>query len=154
MVHLEPKSGSDVAAWLTTMWTDYREQLLGAGFTQRDASLNIERIKANLFVDGVPNGDQRLFDVLDDGARVGSLWLAKTDDPSAHEWFIYDVVIEPEFRGRGFGRSTMQAAEDYVRGQGGTRLSLNVFGPNVVARSLYESMGYSVLTVGMGKDLD
>ena len=39
----------------------------------------------------------------------------------------------------------MQGAEDYVRSQSGTIFILNVFGSNVVARGLYESMGCSVL---------
>ncbi len=154
MVHLEPKFGSNVRSWLSSMWTDYLDQLLEAGFSEREASLNIERNKSSLFVDGVPNDDQRLFDVMDDDVLVGSLWLAKMDDQGAHEWFVYDVVIDQAFRGRGFGRSTMQAAEDYVRSQGGTKLTLNVFGPNLVARGLYESMGYSVLAVGMRKNLN
>jgi hypothetical protein len=46
----------------------------------------------------------------------------------------------------------MQAAEQYVTSHGGKRLGLNVFGPNTVARSLYESMDYQVLAVGMYKD--
>lgn len=136
------------------MWTDYLEQLLEAGFTQREASLNIERNKASLFVEGSPIGDQRLFDVMDDDVLVGRLWLAKIDDQGANEWFVYDVIIDQKFRGRGLGRSTMQAAEDDVRSQGGTKLTLNVFGPNTVARGLYQSMGYSVLAVGMRKNLN
>lgn len=136
------------------MWTDYLEQLLEAGFTQREASLNIERNKSSLFVEGSPIGDQRLFDVMDDDVLVGRLWLAKIDDQGANEWFVYDVIIDQKFRGRGLGRSTMQAAEDDVRSQGGTKLTLNVFGPNTVARGLYQSMGYSVLAVGMRKNLN
>jgi hypothetical protein len=31
--------------------------------------------------------------------------------------------------------------------------ALNVFGPNVVARSLYKSMGYNAMAIEMGKDL-
>ena len=56
------------------------------------------------------------------------------------------------FRGKGYGRQTMQAAEQYVTSHGGKRLGLNVFGPNTVARRLYESMDYQVLAVGMYKD--
>jgi ribosomal protein S18 acetylase RimI-like enzyme len=48
----------------------------------------------------------------------------------------------------------MRAAEDYVKSQGGTKLELNVFGPNAVARGLYESLGYKTMTIGMRKDLD
>ena len=47
----------------------------------------------------------------------------------------------------------MEAAEAFVRDRGATRLSLNVFGYNTVARRLYESLDYQVLAVGMYKDL-
>jgi len=135
------------------MWTDYRAQLLGTGLTSEEASLNIEQNEKALFVDGAPNDDQRIFDVMDNETKVGTLWLATREERSAGEWFVYDIVIDEEFRGKGFGRSTMKAAEDYVKSQGGTRLALNVFGPNAVARGLYESLEYKIMNIGMRKDL-
>jgi hypothetical protein len=47
----------------------------------------------------------------------------------------------------------MQAAEDYVMSQGAKRLALNLFGPNRVARSLHELMGYKVMAIEMRIDL-
>ena len=38
-------------------------------------------------------------------------------------------------------------------GRGGTRVGLNVFGPNAVARALYDSLGYRVMATAMYKDL-
>jgi len=35
----------------------------------------------------------------------------------------------------------------------GTSIALNVFGPNTVARSLYESLGYEIQNIGMKKVL-
>jgi ribosomal protein S18 acetylase RimI-like enzyme len=153
MIRLVPKPDQDLKVWLTAMWADYRKQLLGTGFTSEEASQNIEQNETALFVDGAPNDDQRIFDVMDDETKVGSLWLATREERNAGEWYVYDIVIDEEFRGKGFGRSAMRAAEDYVKSQGGTRLALNVFGPNVVARSLYESMGYNAMAIEMRKDL-
>jgi ribosomal protein S18 acetylase RimI-like enzyme len=135
------------------MWSHYADELVGAGFTPKEAKQNIERNKKTLFDNDIPNDSQRIFDVLDDDVAIGSLWLAMREEGNSGEWFIYDIVIDPEHRGKGLGRSTMQAAEEYVRSEGGTRLALNVFGPNTVARRLYESMGYGVLAIGMKKDL-
>ncbi len=135
------------------MWADYRKQLLATGFTSEEVSLNIEQNEKSLFVDGAPNEDQRIFAVMDDETKVGSLWLATREERNPGEWFVYDIVIDKEFRGKGFGRSTMQAAEGYVKSQGGTRLALNVFGPNAVARGLYESLGYETMAIGMRKAL-
>jgi len=135
------------------MRADYREALLSAGFTSEEATLNIERNEKTLFVDGVPNAEQHFFDVVDDETTVGTIWLGEPREGSPGEWFVYDIVIAEEFRGKGLGRYTMLAAEDYVKSQGGTKLALNVFGYNVVARGLYESMGYKALAIGMRKDL-
>jgi ribosomal protein S18 acetylase RimI-like enzyme len=153
MLRLVPLSDQDLKVWLTAMWADYRQQLLITGFTSDEASLNIEQNEKALFVNGAPNDDQRFFDVMDDETKVGTLWLATREERSAGEWYVYDIVIDEEFRGKGFGRSTMQAAEDYVKSHGGTKLGLNVFGTNAVARGLYESLDYKTMTIGMRKDL-
>ena len=153
MVRLVPMSLDNRAAWLTAMWADYRQQLINTGFSPEEASKNIEHNERELLVNGIPNADQRIFDVLDDETKVGSLWLATREAQSAGEWYVYDIVIDDAFRGRGLGRSTMRAAEDYVKSQGGTRLALNVFGPNTVARRLYESLGYKTMAIGMRKNL-
>jgi GNAT superfamily N-acetyltransferase len=47
----------------------------------------------------------------------------------------------------------MEAAEQWTREHGGTRVALNVFGPNLTARSLYDALGYEVLATSMFKDL-
>jgi ribosomal protein S18 acetylase RimI-like enzyme len=83
---------------------------------------------------------------------VGTLWLADKKNEEEKDWYVYDIIVNEEFRGKGFGRLTMRAAEDFVKDQGGKRLGLNVFGPNTVARSLYESMDYQVMAVSMYKD--
>lgn len=153
MIRLAPKSDRDLKEWFSAMWEDYRDELLGAGFTSEEAALNIAQNEKALFVDGAPNDEQRIFDVMDDETKVGSLWLASRVERTAGEWYVYDIVIDEGFRGRGFGRATMRAAEDYVKGQGGTRLALNVFGPNTVARALYESLGYKTMAIEMRKDL-
>ena len=136
------------------MWADYRDQLLGAGFSTEEASLNIEQNGKSLFDSGIPNDEQRVFHVMDKEVKVGFLWLATREKHNTGEWYVYDIMIDEEFRGKGFGRSTMRAAEDYVKSQGGTILELNVFGPNAVARGLYESLGYKTMTIGMRKNLN
>ena len=154
MVRLVPMSTDRLGSWFSTMWSGYYHDLVGAGNTPGAARLNIERNKSALLVDGVPNSDQFVFDVLDGDVVVGALWLARRDgDGTPQEWFVYNIVIDEEFRGQGFGRATMQAALDYVKAQGGRKLGLNVFGPNVVARHLYESMGFQTVSLQMQKEI-
>jgi ribosomal protein S18 acetylase RimI-like enzyme len=65
--------------------------------------------------------------------------------------WVFEIEIEPAFRGRGYGRTAMRLAEDEARVRGMTSLGLNVHGHNAVARSLYESLGYEVTAMQMKK---
>jgi ribosomal protein S18 acetylase RimI-like enzyme len=152
-MELKEKPPADVAEWLVVMWADYRKDLLGAGMSESEADKNIERNRTQLFDGDELVKGQYVFDVINEVATIGTLWLADRSEQSEGEWFIYDIVVDQAFRGRGFGRLTMQAAEEFVRSHGGTRLGLNVFGPNRVARNLYEAMDYQVMAVSMFKDL-
>jgi ribosomal protein S18 acetylase RimI-like enzyme len=153
IVELKEKSPGDVSVWMAAMWTGYRKELLGAGMSEEAAAQNIERNRSQLFVgDGLVEG-QYVLDVVDNGETVGTLWLSESSPQNSGEWFIYDIVVDEAHRGKGLGRLTMLAAEDFVAAHGGTRIALNVFGPNRVARNLYESMDYQVRSVGMYKDL-
>ena len=92
--------------------------------------------------------------VVVDGEAVGSLWMGRPFGGSESTWFVFYVEVDEAHRGKGFGRVAMQAAEDWTRAHGGSRVALNVFGPNTVARNLYDSLGYQVMATGMFKDLD
>jgi len=48
----------------------------------------------------------------------------------------------------------MLLAEQRCRQLGLTSLRLNVFGPNVVARRLYESLGYEITSQSMANQLE
>jgi ribosomal protein S18 acetylase RimI-like enzyme len=91
--------------------------------------------------------------VLDGDEVVGTLWMGKPFGNLESTWFVFYVEIDEAHRGRGLGRAAMQAAEDWTKEHDGTRVALNVFGPNVVARSLYDSLGYQVMATAMFKDL-
>jgi ribosomal protein S18 acetylase RimI-like enzyme len=153
MIQLVEKSESDLSTWLVTMMAQYHQELLAAGMTEDEAHRNLEMNRANLLVDDRPAPGQLILDVLNDGAVVGTLWLARSSEQSPNEWFIYDIEIDEAFRGTGLGRATMLAAEELVKAKSGTRLALNVFGPNTTARRLYESLDYQVLSLTMYKDV-
>jgi len=108
---------------------------------------------AELFPEGNPAEGQYVMNVLDDEEVVGTLWMGRPFSGDGDTWFIFDIEIAKDARGRGFGRAAMEAAEEWTRERGGTRVALNVFGPNLTARSLYDSLGYEVLATSMFKDI-
>jgi ribosomal protein S18 acetylase RimI-like enzyme len=102
---------------------------------------------------GLETPGHAIFVVEAAGAAVGRLWLAERELGGRRTLFIYDISIEGEQQGRGYGRAAMWLAEEEARSRGIGRLELNVFGGNDVARSLYRSLGYLETSVQMGKDL-
>ncbi|HET6988979.1 MAG TPA: GNAT family N-acetyltransferase [Kribbella sp.] len=80
---------------------------------------------------------------------VGSLWI-NTRPRGA---FIYGIEVDADQRGKGYGRAIMLAGEDECRRLGFSRLDLNVFGDNSTAIKLYESLGYTVTSQQMRKEL-
>jgi GNAT superfamily N-acetyltransferase len=149
-LELREKSAEDLRTWLAGMWDIYREELIDAGNSPEEAESNIERNRSQLFVgDDLAEG-QFIFDVLRGDEKIGTLWLGIR---SGSDWWIYDIIVDEEHRGTGLGRPTLRAAEEYVLAHGGTRLGLNVFGPNTVARHLYDAVGYEVVSTQMLKNL-
>lgn len=67
-------------------------------------------------------------------------------------WVFY-VEVDEARRGSGLGRAAMVLAEEDARAHGATELGLNVFGPNTVARHLYESLGFEPTAINMVKQL-
>ena len=89
-----------------------------------------------------------------DGIAIGHVWVALQSRPgSATSAWIYGIQIESEERGNGYGRALLLAAEQEIVQRGIGVIGLNVFGPNKVARNLYESAGYQVTSMHMQKEL-
>ena len=82
---------------------------------------------------------------------MGVVWVALDRRPG--EAWIYDIEVNAEQRGKGYGRALLQAAEEEAARHGSKAIGLNVFGTNTVARQLYESSGYQITALNMRKEL-
>ena len=123
-----------------------------------DAPIEEQRAEATrqfeqLLPQGRDTAGQRLWTLVDDASRsAGVLWVSVNE--ARHSAFIFEIWIEPDRRGQGFGRRAMQLLEEELRPLGVRRISLNVFADNQVAQGLYRSMGYQVTNFNMTKRLD
>jgi ribosomal protein S18 acetylase RimI-like enzyme len=81
------------------------------------------------------------------------LWFAPDGEIGRGTAFIWDIVIRPEYRGRGYGRAALEALEALVGALGYDAIRLHVFGDNDAAYHLYRSVGYSETDVSMVKRL-
>lgn len=157
MITLIPMSQTELDAYLEAAIREYADDHVRAGNWQAEGAL--ERSKQEfdaLLPQGVHTPKQYVFSIHDDalGKNIGLLWFAdRSDTPEPCAW-IYDFVIQKEYRGRGYGAPAMRALEDQVRAIGLDKISLHVFGDNRVARGLYAKMGYVETNVLMSKKLE
>lgn len=150
MITLETMSDEAFAIWSPRTWASYREEIIRAGMSEEGADENIAQNIAVTMPGGVLAAGQYVFDVRDGATTVGAVWLAER----ATEWFIYDIEIDAEHQGKGFGREAMRRIEEFVRAHGGRTIGLSVFGFNRVAQRLYMSEGYETTRLSMQKKLD
>ena len=88
-----------------------------------------------------------------DGLPGGLLWLGPRDAAETGAWWVWQIEVDDELRGRGVGRAAMIRAEAVARAGGARSLSLNVFADNLAARRLYDSLGFRPTTLQMQLDL-
>jgi ribosomal protein S18 acetylase RimI-like enzyme len=88
---------------------------------------------------------------------VSVLGACRSDSPDdSPEPFAYvdDLVVLPQYRGRGYGRALLRRAEAYAVAHGRSTLRLRVKGGNHSARKFYAHAGYAEYEVELEKKLD
>ena len=155
VVTLRPMTASEYDAWIDLALQAYAEERAAAVGIPLDVSVTRARAQlAGLLPEGHATPGMSLLVIVDaDGNDVGYLWLG-ADPDRADTSFVWDIAIDAKFRGAGLGRAAMIAAEGIARRAGHTSMSLNVFGPNTVARGLYDSLGYRATSVQIVKSLE
>ena len=154
-VELRVMPAERLPAWLEGSRRDYEEARIQSGEPAEVAAGKAQTSIAASFPNGAPGPGHVVYDVvaLDDGGKpavVGYLWISQTAE-RADAWWVSDIRIHEDHRGRGYGRAAMQLAETAAAEQGAATLGLNVFGYNTAARELYESLGYETVSMQMRK---
>lgn len=147
MVHLVPMTEAEFTPYRARLMQDYAQEHVKAGnWHPSEALQRAEKEFRHLLPDGLATKNQYLFSIQDEatGLKVGMIWFAVDDTRPQPSAFIFDFVIQPEFRRRGFGLQTLQVLEEKVKELGVHGISLRVFGHDKAARALYEKAGYEV----------
>ena len=148
-MHLRPLREDELGSVLERQRAEYRTQLVEwAGLSDELADRKTAEDTAAL-----PEGVELVALEADDRRRVGTMFFAERRWYGEPRIFLFDLWIDPEERGRGYGRAAMGAHEAEARSRGLSAIEFNVWGGNTVARSLYRSLGYGERSVFMGKDL-
>lgn len=70
-----------------------------------------------------------------------------------HYAFIYELVILPEYRTKGYGRQIIEAANMWAKKRKLTSIELNVLNNNYNARAFYEKNGFEEYQIKLRKEI-
>lgn len=89
----------------------------------------------------------------DDGTFAGHLWMREEVNAlsGATRLWVLTVAIVASYRSRGWGRLLMERAVEEARTRKLGSVGLSVGADNVVARKLYEEMGFEATRLSMFK---
>jgi ribosomal protein S18 acetylase RimI-like enzyme len=67
---------------------------------------------------------------------------------------LYDIIVDPEFRGRGIGRLLLGATLAFLKSRGTPRVVLSTAAQNEPAQRLFASVGFRRTMIEMTRELD
>lgn len=73
---------------------------------------------------------------------AGHLSLQPEEWATARHVARLGIIVKKEFRNIGVGKALMRAAEEAARTQRYDKIILSTFESNIIAKALYESLGY------------
>lgn len=150
MITLETIQQADFERFLEHEVREYAADHVRNGNWPAEGSLERSRKEfESLLPDGILSQNQYLWSICDGTEKVGVLWVEVKNGKA----FIYDFVIEEQFRGRGFGKQALTAMEEKLNAMNVESVGLHVFGDNVGAQELYKKVGFRITGIHMQKRL-
>ncbi|MFC9894375.1 GNAT family N-acetyltransferase [Nocardia sp. NPDC127579] len=139
--HPRPMTDTEFATWQRVELEEYTQDWIDRGLAPEQARAKAEADDLELLPDGQATPDTWFRMLEHGGTPVGHIWVAHRNSSGA---YVYDVKVEPAYRGHGHGRALMLVAERLAHIAGASTLGLHVFAGNTPAIRLYESLGYEV----------
>ena len=156
MVRLVPMTEPEFQAYLENDIERYAHERVRVGDWRPAEALQKSREEhQQLLPDGLATKNHFLFSIIDEelGSKVGVIWFAIYDKQLLPVAFIYDFLIDEEFRQQGYGRRALMALEVKMKEFGIDKIALHVFAHNHAARALYEKTGFEITGMYMTKNL-
>lgn len=70
-----------------------------------------------------------------------------------HYAFIYEIVVLPEYRNKGYGKKIIDEAVKWAKSKKLTSIELNALSNNYSARAFYERIGFKEFQVKLRKEV-
>jgi ribosomal protein S18 acetylase RimI-like enzyme len=152
---LTPMTEDEYLHWSTRSRAKYAAEKMKANHLSKEQA---EKIASQDFERNLPDGlhskDSFLFSLREENqSAIGYVWLLVRGPENDRRAFIGDVVIEEQYRGKGYGKKIMLLLEDEAKKRGLNRMGLHVFGSNETAILLYKKLGYITTDLVMEKVL-
>jgi ribosomal protein S18 acetylase RimI-like enzyme len=147
-LQLRAMTETEFEKWRLVIARAYADEQIRSGNWAPEEALDLALDgNAELLPQGLATEDMLLLTAEQpDGTAVGRVWLGLNHPRATPDCaFLYDIEVEEPYRGQGYGRALLAAAEDAARSHGIAGLELNVFGDNTPAIALYRSAGYIVV---------
>lgn len=149
MLTLVDMDQEEYQAYIKESLEEFRRQLLLTGDrTEQEAEETANKQVLTILPDGNKTRDHFFFNVVDDieKSKIGILWLAIIhDDEEIPAIFIYDIMINADLRGKGYGKKTMTLVEAFALDRKINKICLHVFEHNHAAFKLYKKVGYKIV---------
>jgi len=122
------------------------------------SELALERARSEfrgLLHQGLQTPDHFVFEIQHHptGEPLGVLWFAIVESGGVRSGYVYNIRIQPEYRGRGYAKAALDLIEKFAVSHGLFSLALHVFSFNTGAQALYRSIGYGISGMNMFKPL-
>lgn len=154
MSKLIPMTQPEYEEYLKHLIPDYAADNVRAGYWDESEALEKSRKQIEgLLPQGLQTKDHYIYSLYDGDQKVGMIWLKANVDRPGKDGFIFDVIVDEQFRGKGYGKQVMALIEEKAHELGLKSIGLHVFAYNTVAKKLYESVGYEVTSLNMVKKL-
>ena len=154
MVGFREMSEAEFIAYKAFLIEDYARDIAQHVGMSDDEARNSAATRINdLLQHGRTTPGELLYIVVKEETQesIGYLWCRI--DQARRRAFIYDIEIHEAYRGKGYGKSTLDLLEAKLKALGMTTLGLHVFVQNATAIRLYTQQGYRTTGLDMQKDL-
>jgi ribosomal protein S18 acetylase RimI-like enzyme len=136
-----PVTDDDIPDIVALMNRAYRGNT-GSGWSTEEAYLDGERTTEALLRDDLvrkPAASLLKWQEPQETSIIGSVWLEPVSDST---WYLGSLAIDPGKQAGGFGRTMLQAAEDWARDHGGNRMRMSVINVREALIAWYLRRGY------------
>jgi GNAT superfamily N-acetyltransferase len=89
------------------------------------------------------NRDVKFFGLFLEDGQIGFIAIERAD---AALYYIERLAVLPEYRHRGYGKKLMEFAFEYIRANGGTKVSIGIINEQIILKNWYKGLGFEEMS--------